>query len=259
MCDYRELAPPRWLARYLTCGWTISTLSRAAALPQRVLPDGCIDIIWLGEAEPVVVGPATRPVLAALPPQSTIFGLRFQPGLAPSLLGPSADQLRDCEVPLRDLWGAVARSPAAAAVRVGTAESRLAAASALLADRLAVARPVDEPIAAAVQLLSHCPTARVTELSRQVGLSERQLQRRFDTAVGLGPKTFQRVVRFHRWLGLAQAGQANLADLAAAAGYADQAHLTREATRLAGLPPARLLADGPPALSAPGRPPARTG
>jgi AraC-like DNA-binding protein len=244
MCNYRELPPPRWLARHLTCLWVRTTSGPTGDTP-RVLPDGCIDIVWLGEAEPVVVGPATHPILAELPPASTILGLRFQPGLAPSLLGAPADQLRDLQVPLCDLWGASARSSAAQAVRVGDTPTRLAAASALLGERLSVARPIDEPIAAAVRCLAHRPSVRVAELSRLVGLSERQLQRRFDAAVGYGPKTFQRVLRFQRWLSLAESSaprQLILADLAAAAGYADQAHLTREATRLAGLPPARLLA-----------------
>ena len=70
------------------------------------------------------------------------------------------------------------------------------------------------------------------------------LRRRFDDAVGYGPKTLQRVLRFQRFLALAATRpprRSDLAGLAFAAGYADQAHLTRECTRLAGLPPAALL------------------
>jgi transcriptional regulator GlxA family with amidase domain len=77
-------------------------------------------------------------------------------------------------------------------------------------------------------------------------VSERQLRRRFADAVGYAPKTLQRVLRFQRFLVLARAAgaSADLARLAFAAGYADQAHLTRECRRLAGLPPAALLATG---------------
>jgi hypothetical protein len=53
------------------------------------------------------------------------------------------------------------------------------------------------------------------------------------------------VLRFQRFLALAARDAApDLAWLAFEAGYADQAHLTRESTRLAGLPPAALLASG---------------
>ena len=61
-------------------------------------------------------------------------------------------------------------------------------------------------------------------------------------AVGYGPKTLERVLRFRRFLDLAaREPAAGLAGLAAAAGYADQAHLTRECGRLAGAPPGRLV------------------
>jgi methylphosphotriester-DNA--protein-cysteine methyltransferase len=56
---------------------------------------------------------------------------------------------------------------------------------------------------------------------------------------GLGPKTYQRVVRLRKFL----ADDAPLSEAATNAGYADQAHLTREVTRLCGLPPAALRAE----------------
>jgi methylphosphotriester-DNA--protein-cysteine methyltransferase len=74
-----------------------------------------------------------------------------------------------------------------------------------------------------------------------IGIGDRQLRRRFLDAVGYGPKTLERILRFQRFLMLE--GD-DLARLALEAGYADQAHLTRECTRLAGLPPAALLAEG---------------
>jgi AraC-like DNA-binding protein len=78
---------------------------------------------------------------------------------------------------------------------------------------------------------------------QQLGIGDRQLRRRFLDAVGYGPKTLERILRFQRFLRLAGADP-DLARLAVEAGYADQAHLTRECTRLAGLPPAQLLAGG---------------
>jgi AraC-like DNA-binding protein len=88
------------------------------------------------------------------------------------------------------------------------------------------------------------PGARVSALD--LGVSERQLRRRFEDAVGYGPKTLARVLRFQRFLALA-AGGGDLARLALSAGYADQAHLTRECRRLAGRTPVALLASGAPA------------
>ena len=81
----------------------------------------------------------------------------------------------------------------------------------------------------------------MAEVADRVYVSERQLQRRFAERVGYGPKTFQRIARFQRavrQLGLDGAGPASAA---ASAGYADQAHLTRESRRLAGLSPRELV------------------
>ena len=73
-------------------------------------------------------------------------------------------------------------------------------------------------------------------------MSARQLRRIVLHATGLGPKAHQRVVRLQRFLSRAEAG-AGLARAAAVAGYADQAHMTREVRRLSGLSPAALLAE----------------
>jgi AraC-like DNA-binding protein len=82
-------------------------------------------------------------------------------------------------------------------------------------------------------------------------LSESQLRRRCLMAVGVGPKTLQRTLRFQGYLALAQAngdrlslGRGHgLADLAALTGYADHAHLSRECLRLTGVTPRELLGD----------------
>src|SRR6185436_19981456 len=102
----------------------------------------------------------------------------------------------------------------------------------------------DRIVTSAADVLLRDPESALGDLADRTGLSDRQLRRRFEAAIGYGPKMFQRIARFRRWLGLAQATPPDgrrLVDLAAEAGYADQPHLTREVTRLAGLPPAALL------------------
>ncbi|QJW83579.1 AraC family transcriptional regulator [Ramlibacter terrae] len=79
------------------------------------------------------------------------------------------------------------------------------------------------------------------EASTQLGWSVRHYRRRFHAAMGLAPTVWARLVRWERALGeLAGGEQHALTDVALAAGYADQAHLTRETRAFAGAPPARL-------------------
>lgn len=81
---------------------------------------------------------------------------------------------------------------------------------------------------------------RVADISRRIGVSDRELLRRCRAAVGYGPKTLDRILRFQRAWSLA-ATRTTLAELALDCGYADQAHLARECQRLAGLTPSVLF------------------
>jgi AraC-like DNA-binding protein len=252
---YLERRPPAALRARVDRLWTETVGDRADDPGARVLPDGCIDLVWFEACEPFVAGPAAGPVLTSARPGGTIVGLRFKPGMAASLLGVPANLLLNAEVPLADLWGRDLFDRLSRVEASASADARLAGLVDLVLDRLEWVEPGDALVAAAARLLAHDPNAGLGRLTALSGLSERQLRRRFETAVGYGPKTFQRIVRFRRWLRLARAGSGtspSLSDLAAAAGYADQAHLTREASRLAGLPPSALLTRTP--ASQPDRP-----
>lgn len=240
---YREVAPPPDLAEAVACVW--SSVSRGGV----ILPDGCVDLVWRGDGL-VVAGPATRAARAGVPAGVPVFGVRFRIGAAGTGLGTPAAELADLSVDAGEVLGRDASE------RV--AEGGLPALLGLVRERLA---PVD-PISRAAALAMARPETRVAELARAVGLSERQLRRRFLDAVGYGPKTLGRVLRFQRFLALAAAGRdethgrgaspstagvrgaVDLARLALDAGYADQAHLTREARRLSGRTPGELLASG---------------
>src|SRR5438094_7755630 len=113
--SYRELAPPPALAAHVACLWARSDA------PGRVLPDGCVDVVWTG-AELIVAGPATRAVRPTPPSGETKVGLRFRVGAAGGALGLPAAELLDRSPPLAqvradgDGWAArVAEAPGAGA------------------------------------------------------------------------------------------------------------------------------------------------
>ncbi|MBP2472848.1 AraC-like DNA-binding protein [Crossiella equi] len=227
--SYTEYAPAPALRAHVRCLWTdLGTTGR----PQRVLPDGSLDLLWL-DGRLAVAGPDTTWRLAALPAGSAVAGLRFRPGAARLLLGgvPAAE-LRDRTVPAEDLWalprlGERVASPAEAARFLEeTAVGRLTGFGELDPLVMAVTRALDRPA-----------PPPVPDLAARAGLSERTLRRRLVDAVGYGPKTLERILRFQR---VVQAGPGGLARVAAEAGYADQAHLSREFRRLAGYPPSSL-------------------
>jgi AraC-like DNA-binding protein len=241
--DYREFPPPAPLAGYLLCLWTQTILGSRGEFAQRVLPDACIDLVLINDEAPMVIGPWTEPFVALLAPGTTIVGARCHPGLAPGLLRLPASALLNQSVPLRDVWGSSVTAQFERIADEADMVARRSAIEAALLNHLARAAPVDETVSAAIQWLARHPQGRIDQLGRWIGLSCRQLQRRFTAAVGYGPKMFQSVLRFQRLLNLADnmGAQRGLAQFAAEAEYADQAHMTREVQRFSGKPPSISL------------------
>ncbi|GAA2776347.1 helix-turn-helix domain-containing protein [Saccharopolyspora taberi] len=235
MARYQERAPRPELAGPVTCVWTHES---ASGHEQRIIPDGCVDLIWIG-GRLELAGPDSGPRLVDLPPGTAAGGVRMRPGAAGLLLGATpTSELLDDQVPLPEVWGSRATGLLDRLHATTTApESALVLED--LALRLLPRFARDPAIDAAVAALAGLRPPPVPGLADALGLSERQLRRRFTAAVGYGPKTLAAVLRLRRALRLGAGG--GLADLAAAAGYADQAHMTREFRRLAGLPPAALL------------------
>src|SRR3954451_22019739 len=99
---YEEVAPHRALAEVVACTWLGIGPSDDGAEP--VMPDGCIDIVSLGDGDLVVAGPDTGPVFRSPQPGRTV-GIRFVPGTAPRMLRVSASELVDQRVALADVWG----------------------------------------------------------------------------------------------------------------------------------------------------------
>ena len=234
---YREFpAPP---GSGLACLWTQELPGGAERpYPHRVVPDGCVDLIWWSRDGAIMVaGPDTGPNPATLLPGDRLVGVRFRPGTAPPVLGVPSDAVRDGRPPLRELWGADADRLAEAVAASGDPHGTLV--------RAVLARATSDPDPLVPAIVDGLRSRTVREVADDIGLGDRQLRRRSLAAFGYGPKTLQRVLRFQRALAMARAGRP-LADVAYATGYADQAHMANEVRALAGTPIRALLQPGTP-------------
>jgi AraC-like DNA-binding protein len=244
LSEYKEFLSPAPLADRYLCFWTQTIVgSRGAYYEHRLLPDACIDVVLIPDEPPRVFGPWSVPLVARLAVGTSITGARLYPGRASCLLGVPASELLNQAIPVADLKGAM-RSVRLEEVleQTNAAARRSALAQALSASAEDFASQ-DQAVLAGIRWLSRHPDGRIRQLSRWIGIGERQLHRRFSAAIGYGPKMFQCVLRFQRLLKTARERGADqsLADLAASAGYADQAHMTRDTHRFAGLRPTVLL------------------
>jgi AraC-like DNA-binding protein len=242
---YREYAPPADLKGFIVCTWTLEIHGGERPHRQQILPDGCSDIVWLGEARPIVVGPMTRPALSTVTEARTITGVRFRPEAAARVLGVPANELTDRKFALDELplWSRHLVSAASERLcEQHTIAGRVDAVQSLIASRRQQIAPLDASVQHVISRLTADRPGEVGGLAREIGISERQLRRRFLTTAGYSPKLFQRIVRFQKLLALAKRHpMARLGDAAHAAGYADQAHMTRDVGEFAGVTPSALL------------------
>jgi AraC-like DNA-binding protein len=237
---YREVAPAPALARFVECLWTAGGPGARSDDDRRILPDGCMDLIWIRGVGVVIAGPQTRFTMRSTVSPLVAVGVRFHPGAAPGLLRLPAADFVDGHVPLDAVDTRLAGRLDAALEAARSPDQAFAAFNRELLRHLDELAELDAAVAEATWMLSD-PRASVADVSASVFLSERQLRRRFAERVGYGPKTLQRVLRFRRFTTILEEPEPDLARAAVSAGYADQAHLTRETRELAGMTP-RVLA-----------------
>lgn len=184
---------------------------------------------------PAVIGGARSTYYAKRVTPSASVGAQLLPGAASLLFGVPASELAERHTPLGDvLAGATSLRD-----RLGEARSlaaRLDAFEAYLLERLPSLRP---PHPAVAEALARIGRESVADAVRRSGYSHRGFVALFRGAVGLTPKVFARVMRFQRAVDHVRSPGVSLAAAAHDAGYADQAHFSREFGAMAGISPAR--------------------
>ncbi|MBX9387389.1 helix-turn-helix domain-containing protein [Streptomonospora nanhaiensis] len=239
MTRYRPAAAPGDLAEVLRLSWT----ARLGG-PQRLVPDGCVDVLWIAGRRLVVCAPETSGWTFELPPDTPAVGVRFRPGRAGAVLGLDARAALNRRVGLADLLGA--RAERLLRDRLEAAAADPAAQVGVLEDfvrRRAERAPAADPVAgAAAALLEADPAATVGAIAAAAGVGERQVHRACVAAFGYGPAMLRRILRLQRFLRLARhpGAPADLAGLAHRAGFTDQSHLYREARAIGGAGPSEL-------------------
>ncbi|WP_224512631.1 AraC family transcriptional regulator [Mesorhizobium sp. CA8] len=230
------------LADAFSAAW-VHCMDGRAVPPIVITPDATIDLQWI-DGHFRVAGPDKDPQIERPAAGAVIVGFRFRPGAAAGWLGVPASEIVGGRLDLSELWGTRCRELSDRirptpnfAVLVRHLEEAIGA-------RTEGRGALDPQMGLAFDVIHKGlppETPLVPFLQRQLHMSERTLRRRFEDAFGYGPKTLDRILRFHRFRRLQrQQGEASTALLAIEAGYADQAHLIRESRRLTGVTPAAL-------------------
>jgi AraC-like DNA-binding protein len=237
---YRESLPSFGLSHLVLSFWEF-TVSGTVPGPRyhHVFPDGCALLSYCGKSMRLapglrVIGPTIRSRVVPVWPGEIWWGVRLQPAAVQAVTGCPAGKLRD-----RAEACAVINPELDRALLYPLEDSKCFADAVIAYEQvlgMLIRQQIDSKVAAAAHFIDNTGgRAKIEEVALAVGLSERQLQRRFNQAVGLTPKQFARVRRL-RSTTVAMLGTelTDWAGLAAEAGYADQSHLTHEFNALTG-------------------------
>ena len=264
---FRYYVPPRPLADFVELFWYYEGMAGSHAR-ERLMPMGTVELVIglrndtgrvyprdrdddpLVFRGPLVCGPHAEYFAIDSAATMHVAGIHFKPGGAFPFLGVPAGELQNRHVSLDDLWGAYADEVHARVACAPTPEAKLRALEAGLLVRLS--RPLERHRAVAFALGQFAlpATRMVSDVTAQIGMSGRRFADRFRDEVGLTPKLYCRVQRFQDALRRIHGRrQVDLAGLAYACGYFDQAHFNHDFRDFSGISPSAYLASATPHLN----------
>ena len=240
---YQEFPPADDLRAFVACTWVRLVRQSGGNAPHAILPDGCADIMAYNDQPPHVAGPDAVTRRVKLSDGLAITGIRLRPGACRAILGCPAEHLVNGSMLLSDI-AAGATELHRRLLLSDNLFSRLALLESWVRFALERATANDRAVIAACRVLGANPKIEIGDVARRLDWNARMIHRQFIAACGYSPKHFQRIMRIQGALRAAQSTTvAGLGDLAAAAGYADQAHMTRDFRDITGFTPAVYFAD----------------
>lgn len=224
---------------------------RGYSLPkakERILPWGTVELVINLNDRPldysVISGPHSRAFLIDRVPEDELVGIHFKPGGAFPFLSSPYDDFLNRNICTADVWGQSVIDRLISRVKeANTVDDKLDCVQAWLSE-IAV-RPIEHhpAIRPALRAFSAAPNFWSSQLlAAASNISQRRFIERFRDEVGLTPKLFCRIRRFHMVIqGIGQRKDVDWSDLALASGYYDQSHFNHEFREFSGLTPVEYL------------------
>lgn len=251
-----QCAPP--LSKNVECLWLLEGDDwQQSTTPERLLPDGCVELILnFGdlfrehkeagrlELQPsrFVAGQMTGPVLVSPTGPVQLLGIRFAPGGTLPFFHVPPGELTNRIAPLTDVSGALDRELSGRPYDARGMPEKIGVVESLLLRRMSAKEEKGASLQHAIsEIVSSGGQISVDRLANDLGISGRQLERRFLNEVGIGPKLLCRILRFQQVFRAVEREDKNWAGIAADCGYYDQAHLIRDFRQFAGQTPSVLF------------------
>lgn len=246
---YREYRPCQALERQVACYWTVEYDALGDKPLHRVIPDGCVDLIFdlassAAHKSAFAAGLMSTFETRELADSCFLFGIRFYADQALPFMRFSPSELLGLHVWLEELWGRDAGPVIEEIVTAGGMDDRIKRANNLLLRALGQTDRLSSDLLLSGMKLIYAKhgVISVRSLAEELCYSERTVRRTFRQELGIGPKETADIIRFQSVLQHCnRSGLNRLTDIAADFGYSDQAHFIRHFKRYYGLAPKQAL------------------
>lgn len=257
--NYQVYTPSPELQAFIKCFWSLDDEKQEEPVKQRVLPDGCMEMIFhygdlyrqyfedgssIIQPRSFVFGQITKYIEIAPTGSSGIISARFLPeGICPFLNMP-VSSLENKPVPIAEIFadGAALEQ---LIVNANNNEERIQLIESFLLSKLTDPNTIDAITKSFVEAIFQSQgQIGVVELAGKLNINRRNMERKFTSLIGMSPKQLARVVRLQSTLKmLEQKKFTSLTSLAYENGYYDQAHFIKDFKDFTGMSPKSFYAD----------------
>ena len=257
--NYQVYTPSPELQPFIKCFWSLEDEKQDDTVKQRVLPDGCMEMIFhygdpyrqyfedgssIIQPGSFVFGQITKYIEIAPTGSSGIISARFLPEGTGPFINMPATALENKAVPIAEIFadGAAFEQQI---VNAPTNEKRIQLIENFLLSKLIEPHTIDAITRSCVEAIFQSRgQIGVVELAGKMKINRRHMERKFTTLIGMSPKQLARVARLQSTLKmLEQKKFISLTSLAYENGYYDQAHFIKDFKDFTGQSPKSFYAD----------------
>jgi AraC-like DNA-binding protein len=258
--QYLTYTPSAYLIPFVKCYWTLSAPEEDKPEKQRIVPDGCMEMIFhhgdlykqyhedgshIIQPRSFVFGQITIPLDIEPTGESEIFAVRFNPDGFIAFGSLPINTMENRAVPLTELFDEAGDFLEQNILNAITTEERISIVETFLIERLISPGSVDKLVKSSVEVIMEGNgQLSIDKLSEQLQINRRQLERKFSSVIGLSPKQLSKMIRLQSTLkALSNKEFTSLTSLAYQGEYYDQAHFIKDFKEFTGMSPKKFYAD----------------
>ncbi len=231
--EYTEIAPCAALRPYVRCFWGTTELISGNAENKLVIPDTCMDIIFTADYTNNLLtsrfcGIDDRTFTAESEPGSTLFsfGIRFYAWGTAMFAEDSLKNTRNAFLNADEHFSILKKTIEPFLFSVSDIRELIPIAEQALLNSFHEKHKNSMVIEAVGTMLENNGNLRINELSKQIHISERQLERIFREYIGCSVKGLASMIRYqYLWNEIMFNKDFDILDAVAKYGYSDQPHL----------------------------------